>query len=117
MQKLAVTATLITDALVGAILDDLNEGDGGLQDLDRWAARSSVKPDRVIVGPDATYVRLAGEAEHGGPVILVHVEHSWERATPRPLAPRVDDLALHRARRRSASGTRVRETRRAASRG
>ncbi|ROR64994.1 hypothetical protein [Agrococcus jenensis] len=117
MQSLAVTDTLLTDALVGAILDELNEGDAGLQDLDRWAAQSSIKPDRVIVGPDITYVRLAGEAEHGGPVILMHVEHTWERAAPRPLAPRVDDLALHRARRRIAAGTRVREARRAASRG
>jgi|GEM_PF-1655477 len=117
MQKLAVTDAPITDALVGAILDDLNEGDAGLQDLDRWAARSSVKPDRVILGPDVTYVRLAGEAEHGGPVILMHVEDSWERATPGPLAPRVDDLALHRAQRRSASGTRARGTRRTAGRG
>lgn len=116
MQKPAVTDALITDALVGAILDDLNQGDAGLQDLDRWAARSSVKPDRVIVGPDITYVRLAGKAEHGGPVILMHVEHSWERATPRSLVPRVDDLALHRAQRRSTSAIRWRDTRRAASR-
>ncbi len=101
MQNLATADAVITDAQVRAILDELNAGDAGLHDLDRWAARSACKPDRVIVGPDITYVRLAGRAEHGGPVILMYVEQAWEQATRKPASPRVHDIGRHRAQRRS----------------
>jgi hypothetical protein len=107
---------LITDAQVDAILDELNAGDAGLQDLDRWAAQSPIQPDRVIVGPDITYVRLAGRAEHGGAVVLLHFEHSWERATQGPPAPRLHDLARRRIQREGTPVAHIRERRRAADR-
>lgn len=88
--------------MVRTILDDLNAGDAGLEDLDRWAERSSCKPDRIILGPGTAYVRLAGRAERGGPVVLVYAERAWTRATRTPAAPPVADLARHRALRRSA---------------
>ncbi len=78
---------LITDARVDEILADLNASGAGLDSLEHWAARSGLKPDRIIHGPDISYVRLTGEAEGGGPVVLMHFERVWERAIHRRYEP------------------------------
>lgn len=72
---------LITDAHVDAILTVLNASEPGLESLDELTSRTCLRSDRVIEGPDVTYVRLVGEAEEGGPIVLVHFEGVWERAT------------------------------------
>lgn len=79
---------LITDARVDGILAELNESGAGPEHIDHWAARSDIKPDRVVHGPDITYVRLAGQAEEGGPVVLMHFERMWERAIHRHASSR-----------------------------
>ncbi|MGM1029425.1 MAG: hypothetical protein ACQEWM_06060 [Actinomycetota bacterium] len=72
---------LIDDACVDRILAELNASAPGLEGLDAWAASALITTDRIIEGPDVTYVRLVGEAEHGGPIVLLHFEGMWERAT------------------------------------
>lgn len=71
----------IADVCIDEILHDLNTSRRGVHALDRWSTRSGVKPDRIIEGPDVTYVRLSGRAETGGPVVLTYFEGVWERAT------------------------------------
>lgn len=80
-QRAATADPAISNASVDEILTTLNASGAGLDSLDRWAAASDIKPDRVITGPDVTYARLGGEAEGGGPVVLVYFEGVWERAT------------------------------------
>lgn len=81
MTSRPTTEVLIADACVDEILTELNASDPGLDGLDKWAERSDLKTDRIIAGPDITYVRLVGQAEQGGPIVLMYFEGVWERAT------------------------------------
>lgn len=86
-----VTDILVTDAHVDEILAELNASGSGSQGLDDLVARSDVKPDRIIEGPDITYVRLVGRAEGGGPVVILRFEGIWERAMKSaPIPPKRD---------------------------
>lgn len=94
---------VISDARVDQIVEELNASGRGLDCLESWAAESSGRADRVIEGPDVAYVRLAGRAEGGGPVIIAYFEGAWERATNR--APTTSDLEDARARKVSRVAT------------
>lgn len=72
---------LITDARIDSILTELDARGSDMAALDTLAAGSDVAVDRVVEGPDITYARLAGHAEDGGPIVLMHFEGLWERAT------------------------------------
>lgn len=42
---------LIADAYVDEILTELNASDPGLEGLDKWVARSTIKTDRIVEVP------------------------------------------------------------------
>lgn len=88
---------LIHDACVHELLADLNASGSGVGRLDDLLARSDIETDRIIVGPDVTYVRLAGTAVAGGPVVILLFEGIWERATKRTTHPPQRE-APHQAR-------------------
>ncbi|MFJ6114141.1 hypothetical protein ACIQC8_08505 [Agrococcus sediminis] len=35
---------------------------------------------RLTAGANLTYIRLAGRDEHGHPIVLMLLDHVWERA-------------------------------------
>lgn len=103
---------LIADAHVDAILAALNASESGLKSLEDLTSRTCLRSDRIIEGPDITYVRLVGQAEQGGPIVLVHFEGIWERATssspPPPVRACTSGQAAPRPMSRQRERTRAR---------
>jgi len=69
-----------SDSQVDELIAELNASVTGLQSLHTWAAQSGLATDRLVESPALTYVRLAARDERGEPIVLMRLEHVWERA-------------------------------------
>ncbi|MGM1029427.1 MAG: hypothetical protein ACQEWM_06070 [Actinomycetota bacterium] len=80
MHRGVTSDVTIPASVVDSLLAGLNASGAVPRTVEDWTARWRIDADRVIEGPDITYVRLVGRAEQGGPIVLMHVEGVWERA-------------------------------------
>ena len=64
---------------IDAILTDLTAHATEHHQVRAWASECGIPCKRVVATPDLAYVRLAGEDETGGYVVLMLLDGMWER--------------------------------------
>lgn len=69
-----------TDAQIDAILVDLNANVPRLRTLQAWAEGTATGAIKIREGDDVSYIRLAAHDGAGKPVVLIRIDHLWERA-------------------------------------
>lgn len=105
----ADSGVVLTASHVDDLLVELNGAGTAEESLEPCSEQAGIGVDRVVYGPSSTYVRLVGTAEGGDPVVLVHADGCWSRATKTTHAPAPRDDVARRGTRdqRSRSYGRV----------
>ena len=86
MAYVSIIETILTeydvfsDSQIDELIAELNASVTGLQSLHTWAGRSGLAIHRLVESPALTYVRLVARDERGEPIVLMLLEHAWERA-------------------------------------